>query len=118
VATAGAPSYSWRPPYEGDNGDFYPVQLYHVEQRWGYIVVEIDDRNVTTTWMERQNNIPAQSGTYKAKHVWTYTASAGPAQLTADLNGDGRVDFADLAILASQWLAVGQSPNPSPAPSK
>ncbi|MCL5278845.1 MAG: metallophosphoesterase [Planctomycetes bacterium] len=111
VATAGAPSYSWTPPYDGDNGDFNPLQLYHVEQRWGYVVVEIDDRNVTTTWMERQNNVPSQPGVYKAKHVWTYTAAAGPAKLTADLNGDGRVDFADLAILASQWLATGNPPS-------
>jgi hypothetical protein len=113
VATAGAPSYSWMPPYDGDNGDFFPEQLYHVEQRWGYVVVEIDDLNVTTTWMERQNNVPAQSGIYKAKHVWAYTAAA-PVKLTADLNGDGRVDFADLAILASQWLATGKPPTPAP----
>ncbi len=114
VATAGAPSYSWTPPYDGNNGDFYPLQLYHVEQRWGYVVVEIDDLNVTTTWMERQNNIPAQSGVYKAKHVWAYTAAGCPVKLAADLNGDCRVDFADLALLASQWLATGRPPSTLP----
>ncbi len=116
VATAGAPSYSWMPPYDGDNGPFYPWQLCHVEQRWGYVVVEIDDLNVTMTWMERQNNISAQSGTYKAKHVWTYTAAACQVKLAADFNGDCRVDFADLAILASQWLASGQSASPPQNP--
>jgi hypothetical protein len=118
VATAGAPSYSWMPPYDGDNGPYYPWQLYHVEQRWGYVMVEIDDLNVTTTWMERQNNVSSQPGAYKAKHVWTYTAVGGQAELTADLNGDGRVDFADLAILASEWLATGQSASSFAAPSK
>ncbi len=116
VATAGAPSYSWTPPYDGDNGPFHPAQLYHVEQRWGYVVVEIDDLNVTMTWMERQNNISAQPGTYKAKHVRTYTAAACQIKLAADLNGDCRVDFADLAILTSQWLASSPSPKPAQDP--
>jgi len=110
VATAGAPSYSWTPPYDGDNGPFYPWQLYHVEERWGYVVVEIDDRNVTTTWMERQNNTAAQPGVYQAKHIWTYVAGC-PVKLAADLNGDCRVDFADLALLASEWLASGNPPS-------
>jgi len=118
VATAGAPSYSWMPPYRGDNGPFYPVQLYHVEQRWGYVVVQIDDRNVTTTWMERHNNTATQPGIYKAKHVWTYTAAGCRVKLAADLNGDCRVDFADLALLASEWLATGNLPSPPANPSK
>jgi hypothetical protein len=78
VATAGAPSYSWIPPYRGDNGPFYPWQLYHVEQRWGYVVVEIDGLNATTTWMERQNNTASQPGVYAPKFTWSYTARVGP----------------------------------------
>jgi hypothetical protein len=118
VATAGAPSYFWTPPYRGDNGAFHPVQLYHVEERWGYVVVEIDDLNVTTTWMERQNNTSSQPGVYQPRYVWAYTVAVCPVKLVADLNGDCRVDFADLAILASQWLASGHSPDPSPDPGK
>ena len=118
VATAGAPFYSWTPPYRGDNGDFRPLQLYHVEQRWGYIVVEINDLNATLTWMERQNSASAPPGVYQPKEVWTYTAATCPVKLAADLNGDCRVDFADLALLASQWLASGTPPDSLPKPKK
>ena len=80
VATAGAPLYSWSPPYSGCNGDFQVSQLYH-DERWGYVLVEIDGLNVTTTWMERQNSTPSQSGVYKPKFVWRYQVLAGPVVL-------------------------------------
>ena len=115
VACAGAPSYSFKPPYIGDNSHYVVSQLFHAE-RWGYVIVEIDDLDVTTTWMERRNNDPWQAGVYTPKYVWSYSVDPNPApcavKLAADLNGDCRVDFADLAILASEWLASGQSPKP------
>jgi hypothetical protein len=80
VATAGAPLYSWSPPYGGDNGAFYPWQLYHAE-RWGYVLVEVDGLSVTTTWMERQNSTTSQPGVYKAKYVWHYQVAAEPIVL-------------------------------------
>jgi hypothetical protein len=112
VGTAGAPPYSWTPPYDGNNGDFHVTQVYHAEV-YGYVLVEVEDLNVTLTWVERQSTSISQPGVYKAKEVWTYKAAAPPAadcpvRLTADLNDDCRVDFADLAILASQWLASGR----------
>ncbi len=110
AATAGAPWYAWTPPYDGDNGDFTVTQLYHAE-RYGYIVVEVNDLDVTMTWMERQSEDLQQPGVYQPAHVWSYRAlpepAACPTKLAADLNGDCRVDFADLAILLSEWLADG-----------
>ena len=176
------------------------TQVYHAE-RYGYIVVEVNDLDVTMTWMERQSEDLQQPGVYQPAHVWSYQVQAGPvvvqpnggervqaghpytvkwrtvdgtpvkrvaveysldggakwtfadeldnmgayvwtpppvdseaclvrvrdardpaisdtsdslfsistcrARLMADLNGDCRVDFADLASLASEWLADG-----------
>ena len=109
VATAGAPSYAWVPPYDGDNGDFIVTQVYHAE-RYGYILVEVDDLDVTMTWMERHSQDMLEPGVYRPAYVWSYRVASNPAdpcpvKLTADLNGDCRVDFADLAILAGEWLA-------------
>jgi hypothetical protein len=122
AATAGAPPYSWSPPYDGNNGDFNVIQVHHAE-RWGYIVVEVNDLDVTMTWMERQSEDPEQPGVYEPADVWAYRASSDPvvpppAKLAADLNGDGRVDFADLAILASEWLARSNPSPPPPNPEK
>jgi hypothetical protein len=117
VGTGGAPFYTWTPPYNGNNGGFLPTQVYHAET-YGYVLVEVDDLQVTITWMERQSTNVSQPGVYKPKDVWTYTAAGCPVTLTADLNGDCRVDFADLAILASEWLASGNSPNPPANPGK
>ncbi len=101
VATAGAPGYTWCLPYVGDNSYFDLSPLYHAE-RYGYLLVEIDDLEVTTTWMERQSLDPADPAVYEPKHLWSYNAAA---RSSADLNGDGVVDLADLAVFASQWLA-------------
>ncbi|MHC4187263.1 MAG: dockerin type I domain-containing protein [Planctomycetota bacterium] len=38
------------------------------------------------------------------------TNEPGEFDLTADLNGDGVVDFLDLAIFANQWLQTEPSP--------
>ena len=115
VGTGGAPFYTWAPPYDGNNGDFEVTQVYHA-QTYGYVLVEVEDLKVTTTWMERQTSNLSQPGIYKARDVWTYTAASCQTKLAADLNGDCRVDFADLAILASQWLASGKPRDPSSQP--
>ena len=80
VATAGAPLYTWSPPYLGDNGDFWVSQLYHAE-RWGYVIVDVNGFDVTTTWMERQSTDTLQPGVYQAKYVWRYAVPAGPVVL-------------------------------------
>jgi hypothetical protein len=63
------------------------------------------------------------SDVYEPAEVWRYRAAPDPAgpcptKLAADLNGDGRVDFADLAILASEWLARSDPSPPPPGPQK
>jgi hypothetical protein len=199
VATAGAPFYMWTPPYDGNNTDFTVEQVHHAEQ-FGYVLVNVDDTEVTMAWMERRDANPVAPPFYEAKDFWRYkvspnvvvlrpqpgepvpagrpytiqwktiegvqatkrvrvdysldageqwtaagetdntgtyvwstpTASSAaclvritgvgnpkmddttdgtflllqcPAQPAADLNGDCQVDFADLAILAGEWLA-------------
>jgi len=105
VATAGAPGYTWYPPYVGENSHFNVIPVHHAE-RYGYILVEIDGLDVTAIWMERRSLDSWGPAIYEPRHAWSYKALArGVAKPSADLNGDGVVDFADLAILASQWLA-------------
>ncbi|MBN1508478.1 MAG: metallophosphoesterase [Sedimentisphaerales bacterium] len=212
VATAGAPLYTWTPPYDGNNGDFSVEQVRHVEGRYGYVLVNVNDLNVTTVWMERADMNSISPPLYVAGDVWSYTVSpnvvvlrprpgervpagqpytvrwktiegaqvkqviveysldgganwlvAGDGKnsgtfvwstpmensdsclvrivgvgnpkiddttdgtfslckctstLAADLNGDCRVDFADLSVLADEWLADTSMPDPPPAPEK
>jgi 3',5'-cyclic AMP phosphodiesterase CpdA len=206
VATAGAPFYTWAPPYLGDNSYFVPEQLHHAP-RYGYILVEVDDLEVTLTWMERRSNDLSVPPLYGPGETWgyrvepgpvvlwpngterlaasqphtvrwkttgnvdirqvviEYSADAGaswtvvdrvtnsgryewrapavesdacllrihdaerphvydvsdrpfsifhcPTRLRADLNGDCRVDFADLAILLGEWLMCGNPDDPA-----
>lgn len=209
VATGGAPFYAWTPPYDGNNGDFTVMQVRHVEDRYGYLLVNVDDTEVTMAWLERQDANSIVPASYEARDFWRYkvspnvvvlrprpgeriaagrpytiqwkiiegakptkqvrieysldagrhwttageTDNAGtyvwstptvssaacliritgvgnpkmddttdgtfsiatcPAQPAADLNGDCRVDFADLAILAGQWLTTSSAPALSP----
>jgi hypothetical protein len=212
VGSAGATPYNWTPPYAGDNGAFEVSQIYHAEH-YGYVVVEVNDLDVTLTWMERQDDdLPYLDdvhppAVYRATEVWRYRASTNPMilqpnggervfagrpytirwrtledtqtqrvlleysldngvawaridevdntgvyewtppvansgacllrlqdvhnpalrdtsdspfailtcqrQLAADVNGDCRVDFADLAILAAEWLACADPLDPA-----
>lgn len=211
VGTAGAYPYTWTPPYDGNNSDFTAEQVHHAE-RYGYVLVNVDDLDVTMAWMERRDNNPLAPPVYEAGETWRYKVSpnvvvlrprageqvpagrpyairwktidgaqagrvhiqysldagdqwsnAGEADNTglyvwstptvdsdsclvriagvgnpkvddttdgtfsiatcpikpaADLNGDCRVDLADLAILAGEWLASGSAPDSSPNPAK
>lgn len=42
-----------------------------------------------------------------------FTVYECPVKLAADLNGDCTVDFADLAVLAAEWLACGNPRDPA-----
>jgi hypothetical protein len=77
IATAGAPIYSWSGPYAGDNSHYTIEQLYHAEN-YGYVLVEVDDLNVTLTWMQRQTNDPSVPGMYQAGEVWSYSVTPRP----------------------------------------
>jgi hypothetical protein len=216
AATAGAPWYPWTLPYDGDNGRFNVILVHHAE-RWGYIAVEVNDLDVTMTWMQRRSRdsscLPDDTsapGVYEPADVWRYRAATGlvlwqpnggervaagrpydiewrttegtptrrvtmeysldrgrswifmdevdntgryvwtaprvdcdsclvrvrdsrdatigdtsdrvfslavcPVPAAADLNGDCRVDLADLAILAAEWLACPDLLSPGPHP--
>ena len=67
VGTAGAPLYG-DAPYDGDNGPWTPTRILH-EPNYGYVLVEIENRDATLTWYHR-----ASPGLYLARDLWSYTA--------------------------------------------
>jgi len=206
AGTGGAYFYTWAPPYDGDNGAFTVWQRYHAKQH-GYMLVDVEDLDVTVTWMERWAGDTFGPALYVARDWWRYHVRLGlsllrpngaervaasglytvrwkvvpsgvtarviieysldaganwqlidvvdntgsyewfvpvansascllrvrdadeptnqdasdtvfsvfecQVKLTADLNGDCYVDFADLAILMSDWLACGNPLDPA-----
>jgi hypothetical protein len=92
VATAGASLYTWSPPYNGNNSSYDVEQIYHSRQ-YGYLLVEVDELNVTLTWIERNSydlNIP---GIYEPNNTWSYTANPKPILLQP--NGGENLRTAD-----------------------
>lgn len=85
VATAGASLYSWSPPYTGNNGEYIVKQWYHAE-KFGYVLVEIDNLDVMMTWMERHTNDLSAQGVYEPREVWRYAVTPRPMVLSP--NGD------------------------------
>ncbi len=82
VATAGAPLYP-TPRYNGDNGMYQPVNLFHAMQ-FGYLIVEVNDLTVTMTWMQRDDALPGIGG-YSAAYSWNYQVPPRPV-IFADAN--------------------------------
>ncbi|MHC4533025.1 MAG: metallophosphoesterase family protein [Planctomycetota bacterium] len=81
IGTAGAPPYTWSPPYEGNNTIYTVEQLNHAKG-YGYLLVEIDGLNVTMTWTERQSKILSIPGIYEPNEVWSYTVTPKPIVLS------------------------------------
>ncbi len=102
VATAGAPFYTWEPPYRGDNSYFVPEQLFHVT-RYGYILVAVDDLKVTLTWMERRSDYPWPLPSYVPAEVWGYTVQPKPIVLWP--NGGERLMA--LQPYTVRWKTIG-----------
>lgn len=79
VGTAGAPTKAWDGTYSGANDATYgyePIAVYHEEQ-CGYLLVEVNGLDVTTTWMHRTS-----SGVYEpGGDVFSYTAVPEPATM-------------------------------------
>lgn len=75
VGTAGAPLYSWSPPYNGLNSGRTVTQAYHATQ-YGYVIVEINGLLANLTWMERIG-----ANNYAARDAWSYTAIPEPSVL-------------------------------------
>lgn len=72
--TGGAPFYPFYPPYSGLNSHYSLEQLIHL-QRFGYLLVEVDDLNVSITWMQRDTNDVLVDGTYEPGGTWGFSAS-------------------------------------------
>jgi len=81
IGTAGAPPYTWSPPYDGNNSS-YSVEQWHHARKYGYVLVEIEDLNVTLHWIERQTNDLNIPGIYEPNEVWSYTVTPKPIVLT------------------------------------
>ncbi len=88
TGAAGAPLYSWSPPYSGDNDGYTVEQLYHAEG-YGYTVVDVEGPRVTLTWMERQTRDLEVPGVYEPREMWSYTLK--PELIVLEPNGKERV---------------------------
>lgn len=81
VGSAGAPLYTWSPPYAGNKTD-YSVEQWHHSRRYGYVLVEVDGLEVTLTWMERNSNDVSITGVYEPNDVWSYEVTPKPIVLS------------------------------------
>ena len=81
IGTAGATPYHWSPPYAGSNSSFTIEQWHHAE-RYGYVMVEVNDLDVTLTWMQRNTNNLIVAGTYQPHDTWSYSVTPRPIVLS------------------------------------
>ncbi len=95
VGTAGAPLRTWDGLYNGNNGSWTPILQYH-EAEYGYLLVEITDLEVTTTWKHR-----TAPGVYE---VVNYSCG--------DVNSSGAIDIDDVVYLISYIFQGGPVPEP------
>ena len=86
VGTAGAPLYSWAPPYTGNNAPYTPINRYHATQ-YGYTLVEIDGINAKISWWQRMS-----AGVYQQQGVvFIYTVVPEPSIIAVILFGIGGI---------------------------
>jgi hypothetical protein len=76
IGTAGAWPYSWWPPFTGNNSHYTPEEWFYSE-RYGYLLVEIDDLTVKLTYMARDTWDLSTPGVYLSSDVWAYTVVPG-----------------------------------------
>ena len=60
--------------YYGDTGIWEPVRIDH-QYGAGYMLVDVNDLDVTLTWKYRINEFPWQDGIYEAGDTFSYTAT-------------------------------------------
>jgi predicted phosphodiesterase len=73
IGTAGAPFYTFSPPYDGNNSYFTVEQVYHAKA-YGYVLVEVNDLDISLIWMQRNTNNPEDIGTYEPNAIWNFSA--------------------------------------------
>lgn len=108
VGTAGAPLYS-DGSYNGNNGSWTPQRVHH-EASYGYVLVEVNDLDVTLTWKHR-----VSPGVYEpGGDTWSYaivfdTCCSG---MRGNVNGDpdDNVLVNDLTYLVSYLFENGPPP--------
>ena len=76
IGTAGARPYNWSPPYSGNNSPYILEQRRHAE-RYGYVLVEVNDLDVTLIWIQRNTNNLDTAGTYETSETWSYSVVPG-----------------------------------------
>ncbi len=82
VGSGGAPLSADIFPYSGGNyGSWIPTRVYHAQQTNGYVTVEIDGYQVTTTWHSR-----TAPNTYAAADVFSYSLTPPAPILTWTAN--------------------------------
>jgi hypothetical protein len=98
VATAGAPLYDTG-PYDGQNTDFTPTNVYH-EKQYGYLLVTVDGANVSMVWKHRTGpdtfEATAEVFTYTARHEFVSPALFDPAAsrfYLRSFNTSGTADY-------------------------
>jgi hypothetical protein len=99
---AGAPPYSWTPPYSGNNSGYVIEQIYHAEG-YGYTLVEIDGPKVTLTWMERHTTDLSVPGVYEPRETWSYTVT--PELIALAPNGNEKIVSAKPYTI--RWKTLG-----------
>ena len=67
AGTAGGPLYDFNGVYAGENGRWTPKAVFH-DKEFGYVVVQVDENNVTMTWKRR-----ATTNAFVAAEVFTYS---------------------------------------------
>lgn len=69
VGTAGAPLYSHDGKYAGDNAP-YTITPIAGAKKHGYLIVSVNDAQVTTTWVER-----VDENDFQPRDTWSYTTT-------------------------------------------
>jgi len=129
IGTAGARPYFWSPPYTGNNSSYTVEQRHHAEG-YGYVLVEVNDLDVTLTWMERHTKDLNVSGSYEPRESWSYVvtpklvmvrpnggeklAATGAYPITWKTTDGAQVDsvIIEYSTDAGQnWQQVSQCPN-------
>ena len=73
TGTAGAPFYTFSPPYDGENSHYTLYQLCH-EKKYGYVLAEVNDLTVHLTRMQRNTNDLQVAGIYEPNETWGFSA--------------------------------------------
>jgi predicted phosphodiesterase len=95
--TAGAPFYTFSPPYDGDNSYYTVEQVYHAKA-YGYVLAEVNDLDVSLTWMQRDTDDLQITGEYEPNEVWSF--SAKPLIL---LSPNGGEDIPAGSVFSITW---------------